>query len=243
MSTSNVCTHAECSHSHGISRNRIRYLFKQHWAVSQSQQSLVAPDVAEVTHYFGTRPISWMGPLVAERRMSPFRDSISKPNLVATGCGISEIPDLIFQRDHPVSRGSRAEYLYKQHWLHSKVELEWQKHDDTRSLTSNADECKVVVEIDFCGQKTLKKGTSLQSISELGVMNLESHSLDQERPLESNDSINAPSTHLLENADMPRRVGHMLSELGSKNIKMEADLVLLADHGKVCCLQSNPFQN
>jgi hypothetical protein len=176
-----------------------------------------------------------MGPLVAGRRVTPFRNSIATPNQAAAGCGISETPELIFQRDHPVSRGSRAEYLYTHHWLHTKEALQLQKLEGTPSHINTVDDSEEAVEIKFCGQKTVQKGMSLQTISELGAMELEVLGLHQS-PLEAKRSTNASPTHLLEDAKKPRRVGQRLSELASKNIKMEADLVLLAEHGKVCYL-------
>ena len=235
MSQSNECSVSSCLHSQGISRDRIRYLFKQHWTVSDSQQGVVAPKVPEVTHYFGTRPFSWMGPLVTERRMSPSRNSISIPNQVVVECEISETSCLTNQPDRPVSRGSRAEYLYKQHWLNSKET--GQKHDDTQLHNGDSNEFKAALGASSCGPIIVKKSRSLQAISEDELIELAPKNLKEKDLLEPKDSMSASSSSLLADEVKPQSVGQRLSELASKSIIMEADLVLLAEHGKVRYLE------
>jgi hypothetical protein len=234
MSKSSESTQADW-HSQGISRDRIRYLFKQHWVESRSQQGLVAPEVSEVTHYFGTRPISWMGPLItgaAPRCKLPSESlALQAPENCTTmdeKCKVSDTTGLTSQRNCFVSRGSRAEYLYKQHWLCSKETRPLQTLHGTQFHNCAPNAYNETLEAKVCEPKPVKNGMSLHAIPELELL-----CLNQTLPLKPEDLMNASSPSLLENKDKPRRVGQRLSELASKGIKMEADLVLLAELSKV----------
>jgi hypothetical protein len=174
-----------------------------------------------------------MGPLITERRMSPFLNLVFTQNQGAVECGIPETTGLTFQRDRH-SRGSRAEHLYKQHWLHSKEAGQSQELIDTQFNIAITDDSRRELAIKSCVQKAVNQGSSLQSISELGnIVELDPQSLHQKILPEKEDFKIFSSIPLLEDEANPRMVGQRLSELVSQSIKMEADLVLLAEHGKV----------
>lgn len=220
----------DCIHGQGISADRIRYLFEEHWVNTESEV-VAAPEV-EVSHYFGTRPISWMGPMVAQRRMSPLRDFVQISNHVDVKCQKSETANLILENDCRASlRGSRAEHLYQEHWLCSKEKRQCQQLIGTRHHTISTKHSKGFPTTDLLEQRAVQTCKLWPTISELGsIVEVDAQSLYQSHPLESEDSMNDSYISLVKNEDEAQRVGQRLSVLESDSIEMQADLVVLAQH-------------
>ncbi len=126
--------------------------------------------------------------------------------------------------------------MFKQHWLHSRETEQFQERNDTEFHIGSVDDARGALAIKFCGQLEVKKGASLPTISESGsTLEVEPQNLYQKLPIELDYMINASSNPFLEDEDnpLPQRAGQRLIELASKSIKMEADLVILTEHGKV----------